>query len=104
MFSRWPRDDTETIFSWLQQRSPQGATTWYEALREAVKSVAARPEIYPAFPEAMPRWNRQIHQALFKTPRGRRYRIVFEWTDTEIRILRVRGPGQRPLRSQDLPE
>jgi len=63
----------------------------------------ANSEGFSILSEALPRWNRGIHQALFKTPRGRRYRIVFELTETEIRILRVRGPGQPPLRRRDVP-
>ena len=91
------------IFDWLEKRSPQGAATWYNALFEAVGKIVEEPEGYSSVSEALPRWNRKIHQALFKTPRGRRYRIVFEWTENEIRILRVRGPGQPPLRRRDLP-
>src|SRR5437588_54900 len=97
------RADIDRIFDWLEKRSPQGAATWYGALFEAVARIGENPEGFSILSEALPRWNREIHQALFKTPRGRRYRIVFELTETEIRILRVRGPGQPPLRRRDLP-
>lgn len=95
--------DIDRIFVWLARRSPQGAASWYTALTGAVARISQAPEQYAGAAEALPRWNRRIHQALFKTARGRRYRIVFELTDTEIRILRVRGPGQPPLRRRDLP-
>jgi plasmid stabilization system protein ParE len=96
------REDVQRIFDWLERRSPQGAVNWYVALVDAVERIAENPESYAITSEALPRWNREIHQALFKTPRGRRYRIIFELTETEIRILRVRGPGQPPLRGRDL--
>jgi hypothetical protein len=31
------------------------------------------------------------------------YRVVFELSDTEIILLRVRGPGQARLRRRELP-
>jgi plasmid stabilization system protein ParE len=98
------RADIDAIYDWLQRRSPRGAATWYNALFAAVGRIAENPDAYAVVSEAAPRWNRKIHQALFKTPRGRLYRIVFEWTDAEILILRIRGPGQPPLRRRDLPQ
>ena len=95
--------DASRIFDWLRRRSPQGATRWYDALFAAFGRIIESPESYPVAPEVPPRWNRSIRQALFKTARGKCYRILFELTETEIRILRVRGPGQPPLRRRDLP-
>jgi len=97
------RTDVGRIFDWLARRSPQGAVNWYNALHHAVGRIVEIPDGYAVASEALPRWNRRIHQALFKTTHGKRYRIVFELTETEIRILRVRGPGQPPLRRRDLP-
>jgi plasmid stabilization system protein ParE len=96
--------DLDRIFRWLQKRSPRGAATWYRALFEAVVRITEAPQRYSLVSEASPRWQRAIHQALFKTPRGRSYRIIFELTETEIRVLRIRGPGQPPLRRRDIPE
>jgi hypothetical protein len=59
-----------------------------------------------SFPEAAESHplKRDLRHKLFKTRRGRIYRIVFEPGDAEIVILRVRGPGQAPLKRRDLPE
>ncbi len=38
----------------------------------------------------------------FKTPHGRTYRGVFTIVDDEIRVLRVRGPGQPSLEPDEL--
>lgn len=96
--------DAEKIYAWLMRRSPRGAAAWSEALFDAIRRVAEKPESYSTIPEARPRWQRTIYQALFKTRRGNPYRLLFEVTDTELRILRVRGLGQPRLRRRDIPE
>jgi plasmid stabilization system protein ParE len=85
--------DTEHIYAWLLSRSPQGAATWYIALVETIERIAVAPETFPPASDALPAWRRSIREAFFKTPSGKRYRILFELAHTEIRILRIRGPG-----------
>jgi plasmid stabilization system protein ParE len=94
--------DIGQMFDWLTRRSPQGAANWYAALLTALSRIAKSPDHYSVVAESSSRWNRRIQQALFKTARGRRYRIIFEATDVEVRVLRVRGPGQPPLRRRDV--
>jgi plasmid stabilization system protein ParE len=96
------RADVDAIFDWLIHRSPQGAISWYLAFRQAIRNIASSPEAFPIAAESEP-LRRSLRQAPFKTRRGRMYRIIFAVSDTEIVILRIRGPGQRPLRQQDLP-
>jgi plasmid stabilization system protein ParE len=95
--------DVDAIFNWLAPRSVQGAISWYLAFRRAIDKISESPESFAQAAES-PRLGIQVRQALFKTRRGRTYRIVFEATETEIMILRVRGPGQAPLRPRDLPD
>jgi hypothetical protein len=92
----------DSILNWLVQRSVRGAISWYVAFRQAVEKISSSPESLAEAPESQ-RLGRQLRQALFKTRRGRVYRIIFEVSDTEIILLRVRGPGQSPLRRRDLP-
>jgi plasmid stabilization system protein ParE len=96
------RTDVDDIFNWLAHRSVQGAISWYLAFGQAVETISSSPESFAEAPESHS-LGHQLRQALFKTRRGRFYRIVFEMFDTEIIILRVRGPGQTPLRRRDLP-
>jgi len=93
--------DVDGIFEWLTPRSVRGAIAWYLAFRRAVDRIAETPASFAQAPEA-DRLGRDLRQALFKTRRGRTYRIVFEFDDSEIRLLRVRGPGQSPLRTRDV--
>jgi plasmid stabilization system protein ParE len=94
--------DADQIFDWLVVRSLQGAISWYMAFKETVSRVADSPESFGLAPEGE-RLRRNIRQAPFKTRRGRMYRILFEVSDAEVAILRVRGPGQALLRARDLP-
>ena len=96
------RLDVDGIFNWLVQRSVQGAVSWYVAFRHAIEKIASSPENFAEAAESHA-LGHQLRQALFKTRRGRVNRIVFEVSDTEIILLRVRGPGQYPLRQRDLP-
>jgi len=95
------RSDVDRIFDWLVRRSAQGAIAWYLAFGHAVARIAEDGEKLGLAPEGE-RLKRNFRQALFKTRRGRIYRIVFEVTDSEVLILRVRGSGQAPLRRRDL--
>src|SRR6476646_222941 len=95
--------DVYGIFNWLAPRSVQGAIAWYLAFRRAIDEIAESPQSFAEAPEAGP-LGRDLRQALFKTRRGRMYRIVFEFTDSEIFLLRIRGPGQSPLRRSDFRE
>jgi plasmid stabilization system protein ParE len=96
------RSDVDAIFDWLVHRSTQGAVAWYLAFHGAIDRIAESPESFSEASES-DQLARPVRQAFFKTRRGRVYRIVFEVTDLEILILRVRGPGQSPLRRRDLP-
>jgi plasmid stabilization system protein ParE len=95
--------DVDDIFNWLVHRSVQGAISWYFAFGRAVEGIAASPETFGEAPESG-LLGRELRHALFKTRRGRVYRIVFEFSDANIILLRVRGPGQSRLRRGDLPK
>jgi len=97
------RADVDQIFTWLVRRSPQGAIAWYLAFKRAIDRIADVGDNLGLSPEGE-RLQREIRQALFKTRRGRIYRVLFEIQDLEIVILRVRGPGQALLRRRDMPD
>jgi plasmid stabilization system protein ParE len=94
--------DVEAIFDWLVHRSVRGAISWYVAFRRIGEKIADSPENFAEAPESG-LLRRDLRQALFKTRRGRFYRIIFEYSDSEVFLLRVRGPGQPPLRRRELP-
>jgi plasmid stabilization system protein ParE len=97
------RADVDAIFDWLAPRSVSGAISWYLAFRRVVERIGDSAESYGEAAESH-RLGRALREALFKTRRGRTYRVIFQVTETEVILLRVRGPGQAPLRRRDLPD
>ena len=101
IFLRRAQADVERIYQFIASRSSAGASRWYLALGEAVTSLARDPNRCAAAPESV-RLKVDLRQRLFKTPRGRNYRILFIIAGDQVRILRIRGPGQPPLKGRDI--
>jgi plasmid stabilization system protein ParE len=97
------QEDADQIYLWLRERSPMGAVAWYTALLKKIDDLAVTATACFPAPEASP-LDIEIRQAFFKTRRGRTYRLLFIIDGNEVRILRVRGPGQRPVTRSDVPQ
>jgi hypothetical protein len=86
---------------WLYERSPQGAERWYEAYWQAIGRLAESPRSFPLIAEhsevAYP-----VHECFFGTRQEHRYRLLFVTVGDEVRLLRIRGPGQAPVTWDDL--
>ena len=95
--------DVDRIFRWLEVRSPGGAARWYAAMLSALASLETEPLRHGIAPESKA-LRREIRHRFFKTPHGRVYRVLFVIVDDEVRVLRVRGPGQPPLKHEELEE
>ncbi len=88
--------ESQGIFDWLKTKSPQGAADWYHAYTKAVADLRENPELWPVADES-PRRRRVIRQVLFRTKRGRRYRLLFAIEAGAVLVLHVRAPGQKPI-------
>jgi plasmid stabilization system protein ParE len=93
--------DVQTIYNWLKKRSTDGAIRWLEAFRAAIQRLTADAATHAKGAESS-KLRVDILECYFKTRHGRRYRIVYLIAGDHIRVLRVRGPGQRLLRRSDL--
>jgi len=91
--------DSQQIYNWLHKRSPQGAENWYQALVDAVENIAQQGEIYGLAPEAE-HLKRTVQQKLFRTPKGRTYRIMYEIEKDNLFLLHIRTPGQKLTRDR----
>jgi plasmid stabilization system protein ParE len=94
--------DAQQIFDYIAERSFAGALRWWSAFQYAASKSVDSPERYGIAPEngLTPHMLRHF---LFKTRRGRAYRGVFVVVGDELRVLRVRGPGQAPLETGEMP-
>ena len=93
--------DPEVVRRLYQGYSPDGAVRWWFAFDEAVHKLTDHPLDCGLAPESET-LRFQLRQFLFKTRRGRRYRGVFVVIGDEVRVLRIRGPGQPPLERNEL--
>ncbi len=94
-------DDAQHIFDHILRRSPQGAAAWWFAFEHAVARAIENVSLFALAPEN-DAVSIELRQVLFKTRQGHTYRFVFTVADNELRILRVRGPGQPPLQSDEI--
>jgi len=93
--------DKRSIFEWIRERSPDGAAAWLNAYDRAVEQLADRADSYGEAHEN-PDLLLNVRQILFKTRRGRVYRALFLIENSNVYVLRVRGPGQSPVEDSSL--
>ncbi len=96
------REDVQEIYDWIAERSPEGAQRWLDRFEEATTALQTNPFLAPLAPESKS-FDIEVRHTLFRTRSGRPYRAIFTVVGDEVRILRVRGPGQAPVRPRDLP-
>jgi len=94
--------DAQQIYDWINDWSYEGARNWWAAFEEACNSLRQHALAHGLAPEAEES-GREIRQILFRTPKGSFYRALYVTVGNEVRILRVRGPGQPDLLADELP-
>jgi plasmid stabilization system protein ParE len=95
------RADVDHIYNWINARSPQGAIRWYAAFLDAASKLSIEPARHPKALDCE-HLSEEIRECFFRTPRGRTYRLLFLIRASEVRVLRVRGPGQPPVTPDDI--
>lgn len=90
------QDDVRSIYSWLAERAPEGASRWFDQWLAAVTQLVDDPSRFGFAPENG-LVSDEIRQVIFRTRRGRNYRAVFSINGAVVNILHVRGPGQPPI-------
>jgi plasmid stabilization system protein ParE len=95
--------DVDAIVEWIavQRRSPSGASSWLDAYEDALRRLAEIGDTFGMAPEC-DYVSRDIRQLLFSTRRGKAYRMLFTVEGDEVRVLHVRGPGQRLLAEDEV--
>src|SRR3954471_18101853 len=93
--------DIVHICRWIAEHSLSGAEGWLDAYNELITRLERDADSYPAAMEDQD-CNLTLKEALFRTRRGSTYRAVFTIAGDEVRVLRIRGPGQPPLQDDEL--
>lgn len=95
-------DDAQRNFDRLARHSALGAASWYTAFLSAATVLADEAENHPLHPLGK-RLKISLQSKPFRTRRGKTYELLYRIVGAEVHILRVRSPGQRPVRRNDLP-
>lgn len=95
------KTDYRRIYDYIAKRSAQGAERWDEAFEAALQRLARNPLEGSVAPESS-RLTEEVRQVLFRTKHGLIYRAIYKIDDDHVVVLRIRGPGQRPVRQHDL--
>lgn len=93
--------DAHEMADYIGQRSVAGMNRWFDAYEQIQKQICEHPFTFGLAPENH-LFTYELRQAFFKTKNGRTYRTVYFVVEKEVILLRVRGPGQKPLRKRDL--
>jgi plasmid stabilization system protein ParE len=93
--------DVDHIYEWIGKRDLVGAERWYSEYRRALHCLEDDPHRHSLADERHLA-KQQVRQLLFATPQGNTYRALYLIVDDEVRILRVRAPGQATVRKRDL--
>ena len=88
--------ELDGIIAWVASRSPQGAARLWASFENGLRSLEVNPLSCSIAPES-DLIGREVRQLFFKTRKGRTYRALFDIRGDQVRVLRVRGPGQKLL-------
>jgi len=89
--------DLDSILTWLENRSPSGAASWLRSLEVTFDWLEEYANSCPLAPEN-DSFEEEIRERLFKTKRGRPYRLLFSLAGKKVQILHIRAPGQDLIR------
>lgn len=93
--------DLGKIFSWIAERSPQGGVTWFRRWLEVLDDLESSADKAGLAPEDTDH-GQTIQNVVFKTRRGRRYRVIITIENDVVYVLHIRGPGQNLLSAAEL--
>ena len=89
--------DVEAVFHWTAARSAGGAASWYRACMAAIERLETSAVACGIAEEDEDHDGITIREALFKTRRGRMFRILFIVRGSVVSVLHVRSCSQGPL-------
>ena len=94
-------DDLDSILEYIQERSPQGAQTWFNRWLEVYETLQSSADRQPLAAEDSDH-DEDIRHVIFKTRRGNPYRCLFLIRGHVVHVLHIRGYGQNLVSPDEL--
>lgn len=99
--SRRAEQDLRTIVGWLSSLSITGAKTWLDRWDELLIDLESKADTCSPAPESSED-RETLFQEIFKTRKGKKYRVLFVMRNDQVLITNIRGPGQDLLEPEDV--
>lgn len=93
--------DLDASYRYIKARAPETAIRWYNGFVRALMSLESNPERCDIAPESA-FFPAELRQMFYGKRRNRKYRALFAIAVDEVRVLVIRGPGQRLLAPRDV--
>lgn len=87
---------------WTENRHPDVARRWHEALRASVERLPASPHSHSFAHDLNDEYDFDIRVLLFGVGRARTHRVIYAINEESITILSIRHVAQRDLTVDDL--
>jgi len=94
------RHDLDGFIAFVAERSPEGAARLLARFEDALARLETNPFVAPIASESE-ELGEEVRHIMFRTRAGRTYRALFVVVGDEVRVLRVRGSGQPPLKPEE---
>jgi plasmid stabilization system protein ParE len=93
--------DLRNALHYLAGFAPVAAQRWADGFEDAIASLATNPERWGLAPESG-LMGLEIRQLIYRAKSGSASRALFVVADDEVRVLRIRRPGEKLLSEDDL--
>jgi len=97
---RRAKEDLRKALKYLASFAPQAAQRWADGLQDAIEELATNAERWGVAPETG-LLGLQIRQLIYRAKSGSATRALFVIAGDQVRVLRIRRPGQPNLTSAD---
>ena len=94
-------ENIEYAYLRAARHAPDTALRWMEGFHKALQTLSENPLRCSVAPES-DAVELEIRQLFYRTKSRRSYRALFTIQGDEVRILHVRSPGQRLMRSGEI--
>lgn len=98
---RRAKEDLLAASLYLAGFAPQTAQRWVDGFEEAIASLSTNPERWGVAPESG-LLGLEIRQLIYRAKTGSASRALFVIASDEVRVLRIKRPGEPILEESDL--